>query len=292
MNHSGDVPDVTSGKPQSRISSNMSRELFRKLICTLLFCLLAYPVFPQEIDSNLNRILKSYDGEELQGRINSIAKRYEGMAVAMYLDAVIETDAGVAVEKYLQLITRFPDSKYAATAKFRIGQYYFSRGLYVSARKYFLQLIEAYPDSEYIDDAMYYAASCLFAIRNYDSCRSELRNFLARYQRSPLTEIAKRDLDEIDSKTNHKADRNEEIQNPSGTFTLQVGAFSQINNALNLRNYLSKLGLPVEVREKHERKDTLYLVWLGSFETKREAQDFGETFKEEHGKPYRIVTRN
>jgi len=280
------------GNRDQELARKMCHELFRKLTFTLLLCLLSYPVFSQEIDSNLNRILKSYDDEELQDRIDSIAKRYEGMPVAMYLDAVVEADASVAVEKYLRLITRFPESEYAATATFKIGQYYFSRGLYVSARKYFLQLIEKYPESSYIDDAMYYAASCLFAIRNYDSCRSELRNFLAHYQRSPLREIAKQDLDEIDSKTNHKADRNKEIQNPSGTFTLQVGAFNQINNALNLRNYLSKLGLPVEVREKHERKDTLYLVWLGSFETKREAQDFGETFKEEHGKPYRIVTRN
>jgi len=266
--------------------------LLLKLICLLFLLCISSPVLSQEIDPNLTQILKTYDEAELASRINSIAKRYEGMAVALYLDAVIEKDANIAVEKYLQLLTKFPDSKYSEAALFKVGQYHFSRGLYVSARKYFLQLIEDFPESNYSDEAMYNAAACLHAVRNYESCRSELHNFLQNNPDSPLRKIAERDLDEIESQTSHSGiDRNQQLQKSSGKFTLQVGAFNQINNALNLRNYLSKLGLPVELREKNERNETWYLVWLGSFESEKEAREFGETFKEEHGKPYRIVTR-
>lgn len=267
--------------------------LFDKLIYLLLILSVSLPAFAQENDTNLLRILKTYNEAELTDRISAIAKRYDGTAVALYLDAVIERDANLAVEKYFQLLTKFPDSEYSEAALFKVGQYHFSRGLYVSARKYFLQLIEDFPKSHSTDEAMYYAAACLFAVRNYESCRSELRNFLRQNPGSPLRKVAEQDLDEIDSQTSHVGvDRNQPTPKMSGKFTLQVGAFNQINNALNLRNYLSKLGLPVELREKNERNETMYLVWLGSFETEREAREFGETFKEEHGKPYRIVTRN
>lgn len=259
----------------------------------LLMLGVSSPVLSQKNDTNVTQILKAYDAAELPSRARSLAKRYDGTAVALYLDAVTEKDATTAVDKYLHLLTKFPESKYSEAALVKVGQYHFSRGLYVSARKYFLQLIEDYPQSEYLDEAMYHAAACLFAVRNYDSCRSELHNLLKQHPGSPLRKIAEQDLDEIDSQAPYAAvDRNAQIQEAAGKVTLQVGAFSQINNALKLRDYLSRLGLPVELREKNDRNETLYLVWLGSFETEREARAFGETFKEEHGKPYRIVTRN
>ena len=82
------------------------------------------------------------------------------------------------------------------------------------------------------------------------------------------------------------------VPKTDGKYTLQVGAFSQTNNALKLRNYFSRLGVPVEIRKKSVDNRTMYLVWIGSFESKATARSFGESLKREHGKPYRIVDLN
>ena len=77
----------------------------------------------------------------------------------------------------------------------------------------------------------------------------------------------------------------------SGNYTLQIGAFEQANNALNLRNYVANLGYPVEIVERGNGEHRIYQVLLGSFETEEQAQQFGENFKKSHGKLYRVVTK-
>jgi len=60
---------------------------------------------------------------------------------------------------------------------------------------------------------------------------------------------------------------------------------------LNLRNYFTRLGFSVNVREKVVDGKTMYAVYVGSFETQREAREFGDDLKKDHGKPYRIVSK-
>lgn len=265
----------------------------RTLSCIIFISLFfSGQTFSQESRFNLEKILKTHNEQEVREWALTLIEKYKGSATAHYLEALIERDANKAVEKYIQLFTKFPKSKYAGEALFRTAQYNFSRGLYVSSRKYFLNLVEKFPGSQYADDSMYFAAACLYASRNYASSQSELKNFLTQYPNSPFKDLAKEDLKEIKSKTNGRTfDIRPQINKSKGKFTLQMGAFTQINNALNLRNYFSKLGLPVEIREKTRERKKVYLVWLGSFETKDTAYNFGETLKREHGKPYRIIEK-
>lgn len=306
INLSGDARNAMNGKRQSKISSGLQiiqvkmqsryTDGFLAFFVSCLILLFSPNFLPkltaQEADSNLRQILVVYEVDEIRPRVEYLAEKYKGMAFASYLDALTETDATQACEKYIQLFTKYPDSKYAPLALFKTGQYYFARGLYVSSRKYFLQLIENMPESDFVDQATYYAASCLFAMRNYESCQAELRNFLARYPRSSLRSIAKEDLAEIRAKTNGRvSDRDERIYERNGNFTLQVGAFSSRQNAVRMKDYLENVGLPTEIHERKDAEPVLFLVWVGSFENRSDAERFAEEFKREHGKPYRIVAR-
>ncbi len=241
---------------------------------------------------NLTRILKRNDLAGIREELRPYIEQHAGSAEALYLEAFSEPDARLAVEKYNRLLNAFPKSEYAAAAYFRIGQYNFAQGLYISARKYFLELLEKFPDSEFADRSMYLAAACMNASKKYDTSYAELRNFLKRFPHSPLTRVAKEDLKEIRSySAGELAAVNSRLLTSKGKYTLQIGAFSRINNALNLRNYLANLGFPVELREKSEGGRTTYLVWLGSFASKQDAEQFGRKFKNEHGKPYRVVEK-
>lgn len=74
-------------------------------------------------------------------------------------------------------------------------------------------------------------------------------------------------------------------------FTVQIGAYSQRENALQQANRISALGYPVEVRERRQGKQELHLVWVGSFSTKEEAARYGDQLKGKIGGAFQIAKR-
>jgi len=262
------------------------------LTITFLFFLFgANYLFAQKSQFDLNRTLKSGKLSEIEEKVAAFVDENKGTPLALYLEALTEVNAQQAVDKYIELLTKFPSSLQAEEATFRVGQYYFSRGLYIAARKYFQGLIEKYPQTEYEDDSMYFAAICLMAARKYESVNAELQNFLTKHPRSPFAKLAKEDLKEIKSSAKSKISRIKP-QDLKGRLTLQIGAFSQINNALNFRNDFSKLGISTEIRGKKRNGVTIYTVTVGSFDTRESAERFGIKFQKQYNKPYRVVTKN
>ncbi|MDZ7262493.1 MAG: SPOR domain-containing protein, partial [candidate division KSB1 bacterium] len=77
-----------------------------------------------------------------------------------------------------------------------------------------------------------------------------------------------------------------------GKYVLQIGAFSNKDNAMNQQNYLSKQGYQVEIAEKTVKGQRFYAVYLGNFETEQEAQTFGEEFKRKYGLSFRVVSKS
>ena len=243
-------------------------------------------------DFDFKRFLESTDQPRLREKARLYIAAHRGTPEALLLDAITDDNAAPALEKYKKLISQFPDTPQAELAQYKVGQFYFARGLYISARKHFLDLLETFPRSEFSDEAMYFAAACMFASKKFETSYTELTNFLKQFPRSPLARLAKEDLKEL---RNYSFDSARELKSrlvrQGGKFTVQIGAFSQINNALNLRDHFSRLGFPTEIREKEENKRTIYLVWIGAFKTAEEAEIFGAKLKKEHGKPYRIEER-
>ncbi|MCZ6818700.1 MAG: SPOR domain-containing protein [Calditrichaeota bacterium] len=269
-------------------------EMVARSLIFAIFLLCGSAAYSQSRHLELQQELESTrDVDAVKQKITRYIARHKGTVGALYLQALVTDDAQKSVELYKKIRVRFPHTREAENAILRIGQYYFSRGLYVSARKQFLELIETHPESELVGEAMYFSATCLCASGKEASCHAELRNFLAQFPRSPLAKMAKQDLKEMGVSTNGKPPAaRTKVPKTDGKYTLQVGAFSQANNALKLRNYFSRLGVPVEIRKKSVDHRTMYLVWVGSFESKATARSFGESLKREHGKPYRIVDLN
>ena len=266
----------------------MKKIFFTKMLCLLSTVL----VIAQEPNFDLNRLLKANNLDAVRNEVKTFLQNYRGTPLALYLNSVVEMDAEKAVEQYKRIILQFPKSEYADDASFKVAQFYFAQGLYISARRHFLNLVENYSGSPFLDDSKYFATACLYALQKFDSCQSELRNLLFNYPNSPFAKLAKEDLIEINRNRNLERIDPKAVKHKSGgKFTLQIGAFSQINNALNQREYFSKLGLPVEIHEKTKDGGTLYLLWIGSFDTKAAAKAFGKTFKKDYGKIYRIAKR-
>jgi len=251
----------------------------------LLSCGVSYA---QPISKDVRNVLKKSSAEELEQALLSLARPGVSEARRLYLQALAQHDAQKAVDRYTEVMNRFPDSKEAANATLKVAQFYYSRGLYMAARRFFKELIRKYPESDFEDDATYAAASCLFAAKEYEACRRELKEFLRMFHRSPYRKIAQEDLKFLNAQANASG-RGAENEVPKGNYALQIGAFSKPNHALKLRKEFEHEGFQVRVRETIINGIKFYQVLLNAFQTKAAAEAFGKKFKQTYGKPYRIV---
>jgi len=76
-----------------------------------------------------------------------------------------------------------------------------------------------------------------------------------------------------------------------GNYTIQVGAFSKRSNGLNLQSQLRSWGYQVEMIKRAGRHRTLYLIWVGSYQTREEALRQAEKLERERGLPYQVIRR-
>lgn len=247
----------------------------------------------QDISSEVESLLRAGDPDVVRQRVAEYIAKHRGTASAIYLEAVFEPDAERALELYETLLFKYPTSAEADDALYRVAHYYFARGLYISARDHFRQLIEKYPESARLESATYFAASCLRAAGQTEAYEKALRDFQRQFPDSRLAERLPEEGIPLSQDTRSELiTAGTDNGRVEGKYTLQVGAFSQINHALKQRSYFEKLGMPVEIREKDRGGRTLYLVWVGRFGSKAAAESFGDRLRNEHGKLYRVVELN
>jgi len=253
--------------------------------------LFTLPVLCQDSGSAIDDMISYARAEDFKTKVQTYVEGHPGTPEALFLRALAAEDARKSIRLYNQLIVDFPKTPLAGRALYRIAQYYFSRGLYVAARKEFLKVIEGYPRSRYESEAMYFAAACLCAAGQVATCHSELQNFLERNPQSDLKNLAEDDLKELKG-TPEVGRLKSDKKRKKARYSLQVGAFSVPENAENLKAYFDRLGFIVEVVQKHDQPNTMYLVWLGKYDRRDAAESAGDALKRDYDKPYRIVERN
>lgn len=258
-------------------------------ILSLFFLKLSWA---QDLDKIL-RILKDNKLEEIKANLPRLLRRYPNNPTPLYIQAFIEPDGDKAVEFYKKLLRKFPECPYADDAKFRIAQYYFAKGLYITARKHFRELLSSYPDSPYADEAQYLATSCLLATGMNKAARDEFEAFLRTYAQSPLSKLVAEDLKETESSWEESFFTKEKHggNNSSPQYTIQIGAYTRKSNALVQQKYFLSKGYPVEIGRKEMNGKKFYLVWIGKFESREAALNFGQTFKRKYGLSFHVVKK-
>ena len=72
-------------------------------------------------------------------------------------------------------------------------------------------------------------------------------------------------------------------------YTLQLGAFQNLENAQRLLEKAQTAGLLGQIQEQHFRGQALFLVWVGKFTTSKEADDKGKQLVSEQQMEYKVV---
>ena len=74
-------------------------------------------------------------------------------------------------------------------------------------------------------------------------------------------------------------------------YIIQVGAFSNIDNAKRMKLQISQIGYDVEIAKVETKGLKLYAVRVVRYETKFEAEKVGKLLKKKLGNEYRVLYR-
>lgn len=225
----------------------------------------------------VEKLLAAQEFSELAELLPRVADRYPTNPTILYAQALLNQDAGRAANLFARVVTL--QTPYADDALFRLAQYRYHLGHYDRCQQDFAELIKRFPQSELIDDAIYLFSQALMAKGERDSARLFLQSFIKKYPRSPFVDLAILDLESAHMwKTG----------DPSpllGSYRIQVGAFRYYDNAKQVAERFAERRFDAEIHAK----ESLYVVLIGRFADRRDAEAFAHRHRQHFDLGYHII---
>ncbi len=228
-----------------------------RLKFVIIFVLLILSsVFAQEV--NIVEYLKAIEDGKVETAIaglNKLKNSNPGDPSVIFLDAVLTEDGEAALSKYQKIYEDHPKSNYADAALYRIFSYYYSLGVYNRAEDLLTKLKTEYPNSPYIRAAD----------RTIPDTSEE------------IIEPTVKPQPKISSSENY-------------LYTIQAGAFLNIENAKNLLNEIQKDGYPAELGTKSVGGSILNVVTFGHLKSEEQADPLLKYLKNKFNLNGRLIT--
>jgi cell division septation protein DedD len=237
-----------------------------KYFYTIIF--ISIKLLAQEID--ISGALKSIEVGKVDEAVASLQKFKDSTPSdpsVIFLDAILTTSGEESVKKYSIVFDKYPKSKYADIALYRVFSYYYSLGLYKKAESYLMRLKIDYPASPYIAAA--------------DRKIPDSEEFI---QQPPIEK--QKVIAAANDST--KSVGIKEI----GKFTIQAGAFLNAENANKLKEQLIKDGLPSEIISKVVGGSLLKIVTAGRFSSEQGAKSVLSKIEPKYNLKGRIIPIN
>jgi tetratricopeptide (TPR) repeat protein len=216
------------------------------LIFIFIFILIsASNAFPQELDITpyLQRI-EAGDKNEVAEKLPELKRLNPSSPSLIYLEGLLTEDGEKSFQIYKSLVDKYPNSKYADDAIYRIYAYFAAVDKIDKADFYLNRLKTEYPQSPYI----------------------------GLTKRVTFTETTKPTVKTNESKTIPNV--KEKIADKEYKFTIQAGAFTRKENALKLKADFDKAGYSSQVIEKSVGGSVFHVVNVGKFFSEEEAKSF------------------
>ena len=206
-----------------------------KILLLFVFLFPLVTISQQKI--NIIKYLKKIEAGksgEVVPELNKLKLKYPNSPSVLFLNAVLTKDGNSALAQYENIYKNFPNSNYADASLYRIFTFYYSLGYYKKAENILNKLKSQYPKSPYINTAD-------LDIQNQKSLEA-----------FPTTVNLRSKII------------------PSAIFTIQAGAFLNIDNANRLKEKIIKTGYPSEVVNKNIGGSIFHIVTAGKFATQKE----------------------
>ena len=210
----------------------------------LLLIFLTNQIFSQEVD--ISPALKQIESGNISNAaaiLLNLKSKNPGDPSVIFLDAILTKDGDEALRKYSTVLEKFPESKYADASLYRIFSYYYSLGYYKKAETYLDRLKKDFPESQYVKTAD---------------------------RKIPdVEEPSAQTVSESQIQQPAQQKKNEATEN---NFTIQAGAFLNVDNARKLSDQLKKENYFTEITTKEVGGSILNVVNVGKFANEEETK--------------------
>ena len=147
--------------------------------------------------------------------------------------------------------------------------------------------METNANNELLPVALFRLAEIHQALEDIEMAKDVFQRLVGEYPDTYQGKQAQRRLTEWVKPEEEK----EETQTEEGKFCVQVGAFSKRANAQNLQTKLRSWGYKVEVVKRSGRHRSFYLVWVGRYQSREEANQEAKILEKQRSLPYHIIKR-
>jgi tetratricopeptide (TPR) repeat protein len=212
----------------------------------------------QEVDiTSVLRKIESGDLNEAEKIQTQYLQSNPNDPSVLFLDAVLTHDGDAAAGKYSKIAEKFPKSKYADAAVYRLYSYYYAKGLYEKAKQHYNRLKIDFPQS-------------------------------------PYTIIANRAIPEKEESQIKPPPQKLDIakeKSDSTIYFIQAGAFLSIENATRLSDQLRVDGYNAVVSSKDVGGTVLKIVSIGEFGSEGEASSILSLIETKYKLKGRIIKK-
>ncbi len=285
-----------------------------RIIFIMTFCLSILPA-QDHLDALIQNVLHgSRDSAAVY--LPTMEQKYPNNPSLMYLKGLLENNGEEAMVIFSKLYNTHPSSEYGDDAVMKVAEYYYAAGMYVKAANWLKKMPIYYSRSEHIERAVKLFLNSLIVsghkdtaifysrvfkrqfpaldvdgkindlLRDFEKSDKEKKNvkeFAPKFTKPEVTPI-----EIMDEPTIITIDAN----NTYGTYSLQTGAYSVMENAESQKINLIIAGFGARINKLYKSNRTLYAVRIGHYNSKEDAQKVGAQIKAKLGINTIVITNN
>ena len=244
----------------------------------------------------LDHLFEQFERGEIDAvkeKLPVLIKKYPNDPGVKYLFGLTLMDGDSAIEVYEEIVNKHSSSKYSEGALSKIGQYLYSRGLYTQASQHLRKFIFRHPQSKDLSRMMGMLLRSFDATGELDSAQFFVDQY---FKKHPKQYFIKNELGYIPDSIKRIIIKEEEIVKKAitislnqGNWMVQVGAFGNRNNAVNIKEKLIKGGYSVSINTLASSKKTLFVVRVGPFESRQSAKNKGQELNKLYRLDYQLL---
>ena len=245
--------------------------------------------------SELDNLIKEVYSGKTEDAINAmprLKKEFSELPSLIFLDALIDEDIEGSIEKYKIFFKYYESSEYADDAIMKISEYYYTKGLYVESSRWLKKINLYYPNSEHIDRSLNLYLRTLALSGKQDTAKQYLQTFKKKYPEVSFDKYLEDNFEKeianiketVINKDNNVLMQAVEDLKKSLTpkqrnkkkyhYSIQVGAYSDMENAVDVRDELLSLifNTRIDIIYLSTKNKNLYAVREGYFKSKEYAK--------------------
>ena len=237
-----------------------------------------------------NMVLKTIDdfvegsNRKSKDEIQALIKKYNNHDQILVLMGLSEYNGETAVDYFESYYNQKQTDEYMDFVIKKIADFYYARGMYITASKWYEKIPESYPDSKYLKSGINYYINSLLISGNFDEAEDKIDLYKEKFPNILFNE---------NNENISKTEKNKETKLKKNlTFSVEIGNYDNYNTALNYKKMLSKEGFLCRIEDVMINNKKYYSLKIGFYKNKKTANNILKRLKSRVGINTAIIVEN